>query len=70
MEAERIGDMTMNELKEVVESIVDAKIQRTPYTIIPKRPIKEVLESMWANMIELKPGQPSTLEMLREDRDR
>lgn len=70
MTVEVIGQMTKAELRTFVEDIVQEVKGKGPYKQIPQRPIDEILDEMWADMIELQPGQPSTLEMIREDRDR
>lgn len=70
MASERIGDMTRNELEAFVNSIIEKRLRQYPYVQQGDRPVKEVLRSMRRNIIKPKPGQPSTLEMLREDRDR
>lgn len=70
MASERIGDMTRNELEAFVNSIIEKRLRQYPYVQQGDRPVKEVLRSMRRNIIKPKPGQPSTLEMLCEDRDR
>lgn len=70
MASERIGDMTRNELEAFVKNIIEKRLRMYPYVQQSDRPVEEVLRSMRQNIIKRKPGQPSTLEMLREDRDR
>ena len=70
MASERIGDMTREELEEFVFDVVARRFPKYPYVQKSDRPVAEILESMRRNIIKRKPGQPSTLEMLREDRDR
>jgi hypothetical protein len=65
----RVADMTIEELRTFVENVVQEKMRIWPRRR-QDRPVVEVLESMRRNIIKPTPGQPSTLEMLREDRDR
>ncbi len=68
MAVERVADMTLDDLKEFVVTTVDRRIQET---IRPKdkRSVEEILASIDRHMWTPPPGTPSTLEMLREDRD-
>jgi hypothetical protein len=76
MASERIGDMTMAELVAMIQREVrarqleDERIKRL--LTIPKDPrtVKEILASIEEHMWTPPPGSPSTLELLREDRDR
>ncbi len=73
MTAGRIGDMTHSELRAFVEAIVEERTQGEPrrcYKQRSRRPIEEVLASIRRNVVTPKPGTPSIVEMLREDRDR
>ena len=70
MASERIGDMTREELEAFVVNVIDKRYPKYPYVQKSDRPVAEILESMRRNIIKRKPGQPSTLDMLREDRDR
>jgi len=62
--------MTRRELEALINQIID---QRMSNTLWPgqrrDRPLKEVLEAMHKNIIKPAPGDPSTLDMLREDRE-
>jgi hypothetical protein len=73
MASERVGDMTIQELKTLIQSAVDDAVDER-WRVWPgqrrDRPVVEVLESMRKHIIKRAPGQPSTLQMLREDRDR
>ena len=72
MDADRVGDMTMHELRLMVESVVDQRIRAKtrPYRQSSDRPLEEVIAEMQELLIESPPGSPSVVEMLREDRDR
>ncbi len=68
MASERVADMTMQELKALVNSAIDERLRvwRVPRG---NRPIADVWESMLENIIEPAPGEPSALDILREERD-
>jgi hypothetical protein len=72
MAVDRIGDMSKQELMAMVESAIDQRLRlRTrPYKQQSTRPLEEIIDSMRHNLIESKPGDPSVVEMLHEDRDR
>ena len=70
MASERIGDMTKAELETWVEQIIDRKLKYVRGEVTDDRTPMEVFKSIVRNTLERKPGEPSTLEMLREDRDR
>jgi hypothetical protein len=69
MAAERVGDMTLNELHDLIEAVVTRRllVMQSPQTT---RSVKEINESIRRNRRPPRPGTPSTLELLREDRDR
>ena len=68
---ERIGNMTRRELEALINQIIDQRMSNMLWSGQRRdRPLKEVLESMRKNIFKPAPGQPSSLEMLREDRDR
>jgi hypothetical protein len=73
MAAEHISDMSMGELRAFVESIIEEHMgppRSLSYRQQGKRSIEEVLTSMRANLWTPPAGAKSSLEMLREDRDR
>jgi hypothetical protein len=66
MNPEKLGDMTLDELTKLVEKIVERQLHP------PKkdtRSLEEVLDSLDRNRWTPPPGSPSTLQMIREDRD-
>jgi hypothetical protein len=69
MAAERVADMTIKELKALIDSAIEEKLRVWPGQR-RDRSVAEVLESMRKNIWTPPPGTKSTLEMLREDRDR
>lgn len=71
MATERVGDMTIRELETLVVQIVEQQLPRllTWPRQPSERPVSEILKSMRTHIIKRAPGQPSTLDMLREDRD-
>lgn len=76
MASERIGDMTMDELVSVIQREIRARQledERIKDLLTPpkdNRSVKEILESIDRHRFTPPPGSPSTLELLREDRDR
>jgi len=69
MDKERVGDMTLEELKALIETTVDQRMRKVR-TLGGKRNVREVLDSIDKHLWTSPPGTPSTLELLREDRDR
>ncbi len=65
---ERVGDMTLQELKAIINRTLDERSRVWPGQRTD-RPVAEVLESMRKHIIKHKPGQPSSLDMLREERE-
>lgn len=73
MATERVADMSMQELRDFVEAVVEQRARSThpmPYQLKGHRSMKEVLRSMRQNLWTPPPGAKSSLELLREDRDR
>lgn len=68
MEQERIANMTLDELKALIASEVDRQIQEI-LKPTDGRSVEEILDSIDRNRWTPPPGTPSTLELLREDRD-
>ncbi len=68
MISERVGDLTLKELKTMINSAVDERFRI--WSPRRDRPVIEVLESMRKNVWTPPPGAKSSLEMLREDRGR
>jgi hypothetical protein len=64
MAVERVTDMTIDELKALID-------QRIHQVLKPQdaRSVQEILESIDRNMWTPPPGAKSSLELLREDRD-
>lgn len=65
MAIERVADMTLDEL----EQFVDKRIQGW-WKPQDSRSVEEILDSIDRNMWRPPEDSPSTLELLREDRDR
>jgi hypothetical protein len=71
MAGERIGDMTEEEFKQRVFELIDERLRdKYPYVQRSDRPVAEILKSMRENIWKPPPGAKSSLELLREDRDR
>ena len=68
MASERVGDMTIDELKALIGEVVEQRLKglETPKS---ERSREEVLASIKRNRWTPPPGSRSTLELLREDRD-
>jgi hypothetical protein len=68
MAAERIAEMTLDELKRLIAKEVDRRM-----LIVQKpddrRTVQEILDSIDRHLWTPPPGTPSTLQLLREDRD-
>jgi hypothetical protein len=69
MATDRVGDMTMEELKTLIETTVDQRIRkvRKPQST---RSVDEINETIRKHRWTPPPGTPSVVELLREDRDR
>jgi polyhydroxyalkanoate synthesis regulator phasin len=68
---QKVGDMTLDELKDVIREVVQEDKPIKPWYIQkPDRPIEELLDEIFANIWTPPPGSKSSLEYLREDRDR
>jgi hypothetical protein len=67
MAAERVGDMTLDELNQLIVRVVKRQLE----LISPakKRTMDEVNASIRKHRITLPAGAKSSLELLREDRD-
>jgi hypothetical protein len=70
MAADRVADLTMEELETLIERIVAKRAGGYWLSRKRGRSVAEVLESMRKNIWTPPPGARSSLEMLREDRDR
>lgn len=69
MASQRVADMTLEELNQLIEVTVDRRFQVWSRPQEDKRSMAEVLASIQRNRITLPPGAKSSLELLREDRD-
>jgi hypothetical protein len=68
MAAERVADMTIQELKALIDSAVERKM-RVWSGPGKERPSNELWASMLKNIIKPAPGERTALELLREERD-
>jgi hypothetical protein len=64
-----LQDLTLEELEAMIDEAVERKLQELLGTPDP-RSLDEVLESIERHRWTPPPGSKSTLELLREDRDR
>lgn len=69
MATERVGDMTLEELKAVIRETVREET-RGFRKLGGRRSVREVLDSIDRHRWTPPPGSKSSLELLREDRDR
>lgn len=69
MATERIGDMTLEELKAVIRETFIEELQEIEDTK-EQRSIAEIVDSIRRHRWTPPPGSPTNLELLREDRDR
>jgi len=69
MATERVGDLTIDELKAIIRETVKEEIKGIRQ-LGGKRSVKEVLETIDRHRWTPPPGSKSSLELLREDRDR
>jgi hypothetical protein len=67
MAAERVGDMTLDELTQLIVRVVNRRLELV--NPARKRTMDEVNASIRKRRITLPPGARSSLELLREDRD-
>ena len=72
MSTETISEMTRAELETLITQIVKRRTKgKTLYERSGEtRSLEELMEEADRNRIVPRPGTPSTLELLREDRDR
>ncbi len=69
MAAEQVADLTMLQLREVIRDMINEQLKTWPRPG-DTRTTREVLDSINRNMWTPPDGSPSTLQLLREDRDR
>jgi hypothetical protein len=69
MSTQQVADMTLDELKEFVEEIVDQRIHKV-ISSEEFRSVDEINEFIDRNRWTPPAGSPTNLELIREDRDR
>ena len=69
METKLVKDMTVDELKVMIATVVDERL-RNKEKRGEKRSLQEIFDSIDRHMWTPPPGAKSSLELLREDRDR
>ena len=72
MATKSIADMTLADLQAMIDRAIDRRFREKTLLERPKDPrtVEEIMESVKRNRIIPPPLTPSTLELLREDRDR
>lgn len=68
MVAQRLQDMTIDDLKTLIRTEIDLRL-REGVSLSGARSVKEVNESIRQHRWTPPEGTPSNLELLREDRD-
>ena len=67
MATERVGDMTLEELKALIrETVEEIQVMQKPSG---RFSVEEIIERVRRHRPTLPPGSPSNQELLREDRD-
>ena len=69
MENKRVTDMTVEELKALIVEVVDERL-RNKEQRSEKRSLQEIFDSIDRHRWTPPPGAKTSLELLREDRDR
>jgi hypothetical protein len=67
MAVQRITDMTLDDLQQLIEQTVDRRLGLVQSA--DKRTMQKINESISRNRWTPPPGAKSSLELLREDRD-
>ncbi|MGJ3246935.1 MAG: hypothetical protein ACFE0I_12780 [Elainellaceae cyanobacterium] len=72
MHSQKVADMTVEELKVLVNQLIDERVgqQMQMAPPIDKTRLEQVMESIDCHRWTPPPGALSVVEMLREDRDR
>ena len=73
MTQERVGDMSVQELIQLIEATVDQRMRAgnpMPYRLSGDRPLAEIIQEMRELRIKREPGEPSVVDMIREERER
>ncbi len=70
MATERVGDMTLEELKALIRETVKEETKSIRQLGSGRRSVREVLDSIDRHRRTPPPGSPTNLELLRQDRDR
>ncbi len=69
METKRVTNMTVEELKALIVEVVDERL-RNKEQRSEKRSLQEIFDSIDRHRWTPPPGAKTSLELLREDRDR
>ncbi|MBW4667412.1 MAG: hypothetical protein KME60_08255 [Cyanomargarita calcarea GSE-NOS-MK-12-04C] len=69
METKLVKDMTVDELKAIIAFVIDERL-RNKEQPGEKRSLQEIFDSIDRHRWTPPPGAKSSLELLREDRDR
>lgn len=70
MTAQKIADMTVDELKTLISEVVQEQLLVFPKKSMDEQNLQKLFKSIDQNRWTPPPGSPSTTELLRQDRDR
>lgn len=72
MQSPKVTDMTVAELKALVNQLVDERVRHHAQMTetIDQDKLKQLMETIERHRWTPPPGTPSVVELLREDRDR
>jgi len=70
MASNRVGDMSIDELRSMIYQIVDERTLKLLPRRASPRSVKEIMDSIDRHRIKPPDGSQSNVELIREDRDR
>lgn len=70
MTTQKVSDMTVEELRTLISEVVHEQFLTFPKRIMDKQKLQELFASIDSNRWTPPSGSPTSLELLREDRDR
>ena len=69
MQSPKVADMTVDDLKELIQEVVNEQLQNQPPKPKDARSVKEILQLIEQHRWTPPADAPSTSELIREDRD-
>ncbi len=67
MAIERVADLSMDDLRVMIDRVVERRLQEILKPVAPR--VREILDLIDLHRWMPPPGTPSTRELLRENRD-